>query len=94
MIRLLATSICPKKLQAARECAIREAHGFLMFDARSRCYQLLLGRARMPVGDELEEERRRLKAGGCCGGGSAVDVGSDGLPSDQVGLNQDQAPKG
>jgi hypothetical protein len=67
MIRLLVSTIDPKKLEAARAIATKEADGFLLFQNHSREYQLLFARHQMPEVDGIEGERRRLKAGGCCG---------------------------
>jgi hypothetical protein len=68
MIKRLMTTIEPKLLEKARQCARMEANGFLIFDGSSRCYQLLFGRDQFPAAtSELEEEWRRLVAGGCCG---------------------------
>jgi hypothetical protein len=75
VIRLLVSTIDPKKLEAARAIATKEADGFLLFQNHSREYQLLFARHPMPEVDGVEEERRRLKAGGCCGSPS-VDDGS------------------
>jgi hypothetical protein len=55
MIRLLVSAIPPEKLEAAREIARREHDGFLLFDNRSREFQLLFARVRTPVGDPADE---------------------------------------
>jgi hypothetical protein len=63
MKKLLAKAIDPAKLQAALECAVRAADGFLIFNQRDRCYQLLFDRRQSPESDPLME----AKQGGCCG---------------------------